>query len=135
MRTGTHAAALLISLALATPGFAQSTSNTFSLTPNQYTYTVVDTSKASVTSKAAGPNSLSSLQPLPLNVTKALQQSAGSVSLANRDPTRALQPRQATSNFQIPNLFSRITTFGFVPNFFQARAGSTTFPSMGPQKQ
>jgi hypothetical protein len=138
MRKGTSAAALLAGLALASPGLAQSTtgqSTTFSFTPSSYTYTVVDTSKAAVPSTATSTSkSLGNYQSVPINVTKSLQQSYTPIRMANTDPTRALRPRQPLNNFQIPNIFSRLTSVNLVPSFLQTRTTSSTFPTTGPQK-
>jgi hypothetical protein len=136
MRKGTPAAALLAGLALASPGLAQGTTGkttTFSFTPSAYTYTVVDTSKAVVpTTSSSTAKSLGNFMSVPINVTKALQQSNNSIRLANNDPTRALRPRQPINNFQIPNIFSRITSVSLVPSFLQPRTTTTTFPGTGP---
>jgi hypothetical protein len=139
MRKGTKAAALLVSLALASPGFAQNTtgqSASFSMSPSSFTYTRVDTSKAVAPSTSfSSAKSLGNFQSVPINVTNALQKSFNPISMANNDPTRALKPRQPTSNFQIPNVFSRITTLSLVPSFLQPRTTTTTFPNVGPQSQ
>lgn len=138
MRMRTGALATLLGLALASPGFAQSTTSKtspFSLTPNQFTYTPVDTSKAVLPTNSGGPVSLGNFQSTPLNVTKALQQSYNPLNLGGTDPTRSLRPRQPTSMFQIPNVFSRITSLSVFPAM-QSRSTTTQFPNAaGPQKK
>jgi hypothetical protein len=139
MRKRTQAAALLVCLASAAPGLAQGTASgrqPFSFTPSSFTYTRVDTSKAIVPStSSSSAKSLGNFQQLPINVTKALQQSFNPFALANNDPTRALRPRQPTTQTAIPNVFSRITSLSLVPTFLQPRTTTTTFPNLGPQKQ
>jgi len=138
MRKGVQTAALLGCLAAASPGLAQSTTSStspFSLNPSSFTYTVVDTSKAVVPSTSSSTaKSLGNFQSVPINVTKALQQSYNPLNLGNTDPTRALRPRQPTTMFQIPNIFSRITSLNLVPSFLQASTTTTTFPNVPPQK-
>ncbi len=147
MRKLTPAAALLVSAALASPAWAQITTaaastgsgrpQPFSFTPSSFTYTVVDTSKATVpTTAGTSATTLgNSLVGRPVNVTGALQQSNATMALASRDPTRALQPRQPTNMFQIPNVFSRISSVNLVPSFFRARTTTNVFPNPGPPKQ
>jgi hypothetical protein len=146
MRKLTPAAALLVSAVLAAPAGAQITAaaastgtasrpTPFSFTPTSYTYTVVDTSKAVVpTTATSSATTLGNSMSRPVNVTGALQQSNSTMRLANTDPTRALQPRQQTSMFQIPNVFSRISTVNLIPNFFRTRTTTSVFPTPGPQQ-
>ena len=136
MRTRTGALAVLAGLALAGPGLAQSSgTQPFSFTPSQFhTYNVVDTSKMVIPPQTGGAVSLGNFQSTPVNVTRGLQQSFNPLNMGGMDPTRSLQPRQPLSMFQVPNVFSRLSSLSVFPAV-QSRRVTTQFPNPSPQKK
>ena len=74
--------------------------------------------------------------PLLVNLIRAATNSPPQISisgavdnplnLGGTDPTRSLRPRQQTSMFQIPNVFSRVTTLSVFPAT-QARGWAVPF--------